>query len=88
MRKIIFWTLGMAFVGAFFGSLDSYSLTWYGVLLDSRIEILIGASIGAILGYAFLAAAANHFKVAHYPLLLRLGSGRQSSVFRGNGGPP
>ncbi|MCU1244064.1 MAG: hypothetical protein JWO71_4790 [Candidatus Acidoferrum typicum] len=53
MRKIIFWTLGVALVGAFFGSLDSYSQTWYGVLLDSRVEILIGAVIGAILGYTF-----------------------------------
>jgi|HubBroStandDraft_6_1064221.scaffolds.fasta_scaffold66299_2 hypothetical protein len=53
MRKITFWIVAMALVGAFFGSLDSYSLTWYGVLLDFRIEILVGASIGAILGYVF-----------------------------------
>jgi hypothetical protein len=53
MRKIILWAIGMAFVGAFFGSLDSYSLTWYGMLLDSRVEILVGAGVGAIIGYGF-----------------------------------
>ena len=51
--KILLWTMGMAFVGAIIGSKGSYSMTWYGTLKDSAVEILFGAGIGAILGYVF-----------------------------------
>jgi hypothetical protein len=43
----------MAFVGAILGSKASYSMTWYGTLFDSRLEILTGAAIGFALGYIF-----------------------------------
>ncbi len=43
----------MAFVGALIGSKASYSMTWYGVLFETRWEILIGAIIGFALGYVF-----------------------------------
>ena len=52
-KKIATWTFGMAFVGALIGSKASYSMTWYGVLFETRWEILIGAIIGFALGYVF-----------------------------------
>jgi hypothetical protein len=43
----------MGFAGALIGSKASYSITWYGVLFDTRWEILTGATIGLAFGFAF-----------------------------------
>jgi hypothetical protein len=53
IRKIIMWTVGMAFVGALLASKGSYATTWYGAFLDNPAWIFGGASIGLILGFIF-----------------------------------
>ena len=53
MRKILYWAVGLALVGAFLGAKGSYADTWYGLLKDSWTPTLIGAGVGAILGYVF-----------------------------------
>ena len=48
IRKIAVWRLGMALAGAILGAKSSYSLTWYGALLDDPTFIVGGACVGLI----------------------------------------
>jgi hypothetical protein len=49
-RKIVAWTVGVAFAGAVAGSKGSYSDVWYESLVDSPAFIVLGASIGLLIG--------------------------------------
>jgi hypothetical protein len=52
-RKIAWWTLGMALVGAFLGAKGSTADKWYKTFFEEPTLIIGGACIGLILGWLF-----------------------------------
>ena len=51
--KLAAWTFGMMLAGMILGAKSSYARTWYGALIDSPGAMLVGASIGFVLGFVF-----------------------------------
>jgi len=51
--KLAARTFGMMLAGMILWAKSSYSLTWYGGLISSPAAMLIGASIGFVLGFIF-----------------------------------